>query len=132
MNSFAHYSFGAVGRWLFEQVGGIRPETAGFESFAVSPQLGGGLTWAKTSYESIRGRIVSDWALEGERLVLDVQVPPNTTAKVHLPAQRPEDIREGGRAVDPNTIRLLGQENGRVILAVPSGRYRFTVEPFKE
>ncbi|HRT23617.1 MAG TPA: family 78 glycoside hydrolase catalytic domain [Anaerohalosphaeraceae bacterium] len=132
MNSFAHYSFGAVGRWLFEQVGGIRPETAGFESFAVSPQLGGGLTWAKTSYESIRGRIVSDWALEGERLVLDVQVPPNTTAKVHLPAQRPEDIREGGRALDSNTIRLLGQENGRVILAVPSGRYRFTVEPFKE
>jgi alpha-L-rhamnosidase len=131
MNSFAHYSFGAVGQWLFEQVGGIQPLEPGFGIIQIAPQPGGKLTWAKTSYESIRGRIVSNWSVENGRFVLDVQIPANTTAQIVLPAQNQDPVRESGRPL--NTVpclQVLGIQNGRLTLSVPSGRYRFTVESY--
>ena len=69
MNSFAHYSFGAVGQWLMEAVGGIQPSVAGFKEVQIRPQPGGCLTWAKASYQSKSGRISSDWALRDGRCV---------------------------------------------------------------
>lgn len=132
MNSFAHYSFGAVGQWLFEQVGGIQPLEPGFGIIRIAPQPGGKLTWARTSYESVRGRIVSNWSVEGERFVLDVQIPANTTAEVSLPARKAEQVRESGRSLNQDEcIRILGLQDGRLTLSVPSGRYQFTVEPYK-
>jgi len=132
MNSFAHYSFGADGQWLFEQVGGIQPLEPGFGIIRIAPQPGGKLTWAKTTYESVRGRIVSNWSVEGERFVLDVQIPANTTAEVSLPARKAEQVRESGRSLNQDEcIRILGLQDGRLTLSVPSGRYQFTVEPYK-
>src|SRR6185369_2658691 len=65
MNSFAHYAFGAVVGWLFDQVGGISPISPGFESVRIAPQIDPNLTYAKTTYDSIRGAITCDWKLEG-------------------------------------------------------------------
>ena len=61
MNSFAHYSFGAVYQWMAENIGGIRTDTPAYKHIVISPQPGGKLTWAKVSYDSIRGRIATSW-----------------------------------------------------------------------
>jgi alpha-L-rhamnosidase len=42
----------------------------------------GDVTWAKASYHSIRGKIVSDWKRDGGMLTLKVTIPANTTATV--------------------------------------------------
>lgn len=61
MNSFNHYALGSCGRWLFECVGGIEPDPrhTGFARFVVRPRTHGPLTWADTTYRSIRGEIAT-------------------------------------------------------------------------
>ncbi len=129
MNSFAHYSFGAVYQWMFENIGGIRRAEPSYKHFVVAPQLGGDLAWAKTDYESLRGRISSRWEQTGQRLRLEVTVPANTTAEVRLPTPSPKNIREGGQpiATAPGVVSVE-VANGETILRVGSGLYVFDVE----
>ena len=93
MNSFAHYSFGAVYQWMVENIGGIRSLEPGYKKILIVPQIGGKLTWAKTDYDSIHGRISSHWRIEKGKLRLDVSIPANTTAEVRLPISFPERVR---------------------------------------
>ncbi len=87
MNSFCHYAIGAVGEWIYRVVGGLNPDESapGWKHFHVRPVPGGGLTFARTTYQSIRGTIQSQWRIENDNFVLDVTVPPNTTATIQLP-----------------------------------------------
>ncbi len=125
MNSFNHYAYGAVGDWLFSTVAGIDldPERPGYEHILLRPQPGGGLTWAKASYDSIRGRIESGWRIEGEDLTYEVLVPANTTATVRVPLGE-------GEAAKADGAWALRDEEGVTVFEVPSGRYRFTVRGF--
>jgi alpha-L-rhamnosidase len=90
MTSFCHYAIGAVGEWMYRVIGGINPDDSaqGFERAVIQPIPGGGLTWAKASYESIRGTIATHWWIDGKKFQLDVTIPPNVRAKVVLPGQR--------------------------------------------
>lgn len=126
MNSFAHYSFGAVGQWMFENIGGIKTEEPGFRKIIIHPQPGGKLTWADTSYDSIRGLIVSNWAIRNGRFNLDVTIPPNTTATVFIPCRDAEKVLESGVAAqNSNGIILLKEQDQSVIYEVTSGQYQF-------
>ncbi len=95
MNSFNHYSFGAVGQYLYENVAGIAAESLAYKKISIQPVIGGGLTWTKASYDSMYGKIVSNWKLEGKSLTMDVTIPPNTTATVHVPG-KDGGVREVG------------------------------------
>jgi alpha-L-rhamnosidase len=87
MNSFNHYAFGAVGSWMYRTIGGIEldPAAPGGKRVRIAPRPGAGLTYARTSLETPYGTVVSSWKLDGQRFVLDVTVPPNTTAEIKLP-----------------------------------------------
>ena len=74
MNSFAHYSFGAVGQWMFENIGGIKAGDVGYKKIIIKPQVGGKLTYAKTSYDSIHGQIVTDWKIDESLFDLKVNI----------------------------------------------------------
>ena len=86
MNSFAHYAFGAVVGWMYDQIGGIGNDSAGFGRVRIAPAIDPSLKWVKASYASVRGPIVCDWRVEGKKLTMRVVVPPNATAEVHVPA----------------------------------------------
>ena len=53
---------------------------------AASNPDGKPLDWVRASYEHPRGRIASAWKREGAKVLLDVTIPANTTAEVHLPS----------------------------------------------
>jgi alpha-L-rhamnosidase len=95
MNSFAHYSFGAVYQWIVENVGGIHSEAPGYKRILIAPQPGGKLTWAKTGYNCIHGIIATDWKIADGKFILDVTIPPNTTATVIMPTKGVHDIGSG-------------------------------------
>ena len=42
MNSFAHYSFGAVYQWMVENVAGIRNDAPAYKKIVIAPTPGGG------------------------------------------------------------------------------------------
>ena len=126
MNSFNHYSLGSVGEWLYRYVGGIDAETPGFGRILIRPRPGGSLTHARAEYDSVRGKIVSVWSIEGDQFNLGVTVPPNTTATVHVPVEGGAGISESGKPVEQaEGVKILRMEEGEVVLAVGSGHYEF-------
>ncbi len=126
MNSFNHWAFGAVGEWMWEEIGGIHPDDAapGFKHFIVRPRPGGGLEWAKASYGSIRGQIESAWRVQNGMLSVDVTVPPNTTATLYIPANSRDAVKEAGKFTG---TRFLEMRAGAALFEAGSGSYHFTV-----
>jgi alpha-L-rhamnosidase len=128
MNSFNHYSLGSVGEWLYRFVLGIELASgaAGFNRLALRPHPGGSLRHAHGSFRSARGMISSRWAREGGQFRLDVELPPNVTASVHVPSARPEEVvgpdGQGARAIG-NYPGAVGEREA--VFEVGSGRSSF-------
>lgn len=97
MNSFNHYSFGAVGEYLYRDVLGINSAAPGFRKLVLQPIPGNGLTAAKGAYDSPAGRIGSAWTIAQGAFNLTIDVPPNTTAHVVLPSGHTEEVGSGHR-----------------------------------
>ena len=81
--SLNHYSKGAVCRWLFDTVCGIRLDSE--NRFLIAPRPGGSLTYASASYGSIYGRVESSWKKTPQGYRFTVTVPANCEATVRLP-----------------------------------------------
>lgn len=119
---------GPVGAWFYQTILGIRsdPSGPGFKRILIKPESVGGLTWARGSYDSVRGKIVSSWKRQGGSFHLHVDIPANTTATVSIPAQAADRIRESGKNLSETSgVRLLRMANGKAELAVASGTYQF-------
>jgi len=92
----------------------------------IRPYPGGGLKFARGSYDSIRGRIESRWSLAGGSLRLDVRISANTTATVYVPAKDSASVMEGGKpAIAATGVKFLRVEDGAVAFLVQSGSYSF-------
>lgn len=116
-----HYALGSVGDWMYQTVGGIAPDPTapGYKSFVVQPQPGGGLTWASASYESQYGQIRSSWKLTSRVFTLDVHVPVNSTATVHVPLLGFAGVR------GPAGTTLVSQTGSEAVYRVGSGHWVF-------
>lgn len=125
-----HIMFGDISAWFYKALAGINgdPAAPGFKHFFIKPQLVGDLTAARGEYDSIHGKIVSDWRLEKGVFHLTVTVPVNTTATVYLPGANSAQVTESGRPATPGEgVRFIGVEDGRSAFAVGSGTYAFAV-----
>lgn len=132
MNSFNHYSFGAVGAWMCGHSLGIQrdEEHPGFKHFILKPEVDttGGMTYAKGYYDSMYGRIESSWKLEKDALIYQCEVPANTTARLYLPASSVADIMESGKPLKKcKGVKMIDTEDGKVILNLVSGDYSFEI-----
>lgn len=98
MNSFNHYAYGAIGQWMYERIAGLAPdpENPGYKHFFVRPLIGGPLDSARAEIETPFGRAVSAWKRQDGKLTLDVVVPPNTTATIEFPDNRPPQTVNAG------------------------------------
>ena len=126
-----HDTLISIGSWFIQGVGGIRidPKSPGFEHFLIEPAPVGDLTFARTSYQSIHGKIVSDWKIENGALHMDVTVPPGTTATVYVPTSAPASVTESGRpAARAPGVRPAPAENGKAVFEVISGTYAFAAK----
>jgi alpha-L-rhamnosidase len=129
MNSFNHYSLGSCGQWLFDTVAGIGldPDQPGFRHVIIHPRAGGGLTSARCSLRSIRGRIVCDWTKNGGAFTLDIAIPANCTATVYVPTANAAGAEESGKpAAEAEGVKFLRAADGEAVYEVQSGAYRFT------
>ena len=128
MNSFAHYSFGAVYQWMAQNIGGIASDGVAFKKIVIAPQPGGKLTEAKVSYNSIRGVVATDWKVEDGMMKLCVTIPANTEATVVLPTADAAAVTESGKPLEQaEGLKLQGVKDGRVTLTAGSGQYAFEI-----
>ena len=86
------------------------------------------MTWAKGEYDSIHGKIVSNWRLEDGVLTLNITLPANTWATLYIPAADTKAVQESGQpAEDASGVRFLRMEPGAAVYEVGSGSYCFAV-----
>jgi alpha-L-rhamnosidase len=140
MNSFAHYSFGAVCEWMLGDLAGIQSDGPGYDKIIIHPHPPAAgskpehdpIHWVKAHYDSIHGRITSNWKRAGNTFELQTTIPPNTTATVYLLASQGETITESGRRlIKTKGIKLLGREGDCALISVEPGEYDFvsTIRP---
>jgi pectin methylesterase-like acyl-CoA thioesterase len=124
-----HFMLGQIVEWLYHDLAGIQcdPNGPGFAKIVIRPQPVGDLTWVKASYDSVRGRIVSEWKKDSARFTLRVTIPANTTATVFIPAASADRVTEGRLpASKAKGVRFLRQEAGQAVYQIGSGRYEFS------
>ena len=132
MNSFNHYSFGAVGQWMIAYSLGIQRDekSPGFKHFILQPSYDptGQMTYAKGFYDSMYGRISSSWKTDKSVFTYTATVPANTTATIYLPAASQQSVKEGGKSIAKKdaSARFVKYENGKAVYEVTSGSYVFT------
>jgi hypothetical protein len=86
-NSWNHFMLGQIEEWFYAYLAGIQTvENSGFQKIRFAPQVVGDLTFAKGTHESLYGKIVSEWRLEGKNWAYTVEIPVNCTATVVVPA----------------------------------------------
>ena len=134
MNSFAHYSFGAVCEWMINDLAGIQSDGAGYGKIIIrpSPPSAGSnpthepIHWVSAHYDSIHGRITCSWKRTKNQFELETEIPANTTATIYLPAGSADKVTEGGKLLaKARGVNFLRMDGDRAVLAVESGKYRF-------
>jgi alpha-L-rhamnosidase len=130
MNSFNHYSYGVVSRWMMEtQLGIATGDEPGFQKFVLAPTLGGDFTFAKGTYQSNLGLIASGWTASDNALTsYDCVVPANTEATLYLPvtAAQAKDMALSAGVTLIGETTYKGKET--VAYTLVSGGYHFEVK----
>ena len=74
--------FGDISAWFYQTLAGIRPDPAGpgFKKIIIRPTPVGDVVSAAAGYVSGYGPIESAWRKTDEQFVLEVTIPPNTSA----------------------------------------------------
>jgi len=126
MNSFNHYSFGAVAAWMYTWSLGIQRDekSPGFKHFNLqpTPDPSGKITFAKGFVETVYGKISSQWKKEGNKVTYDFVIPANTSAHVRLLIPQGAKITEGGKPV-----KFIASAN-EFQTELGSGSYHWVVE----
>ncbi|MEM8895013.1 MAG: family 78 glycoside hydrolase catalytic domain [Bacteroidota bacterium] len=127
MNSFNHYAYGAIGQWMYERIAGIKPLSPGYKEIGIAPLVDVPLTSAEASYNSPYGKVESAWSLENGVFSLKTTIPPNTTARVSIPANVSEPLLVNGEPLSNNmdSVQDWEKDNGTYKLLVNAGIYHF-------
>ena len=128
MNSFAHYSFGAVARWMFQTLAGIDTDGPGFQRLLIRPQPAEGLAWVKARYDSIHGPVATEWRTENGKFTLCGRDPRQHHGH-RLPSGGQSCRGDGGRAARRGG---RGRKNSSrptrpIAFEIGAGEYRFVV-----
>lgn len=94
MNSFNHYSFGAVGSWMLSRALGFEWDgVRGQMALTPTPDPDGVVTWAEGSVVAGGGRYALRWDQDGQETIYRVTVPAGHTALLCLPVDGTEERR---------------------------------------
>lgn len=116
LSSFNHYAFGCVGNWLYRYVAGLDKVQVGYKHILINPHPTTELTFARASYDSVYGEIVSAWEIKDGRMHITATIPPNTTATLCL-------VGANGQLI-ANEYQTT-QVGDDLLLEVGSGTYEF-------
>jgi alpha-L-rhamnosidase len=125
MNSYNHYAFGSVMAWVYRYAAGIDTtlDSPGFKEIVIHPHLDPRMTSARGEYDSIYGKIVSDWTgTAAGPFSLRVTIPANTSASVVLPAIAGAHLTQDGNPLEARP------ENGSYVIHIGSGSYEYEVK----
>lgn len=140
MNSRNHYALGGIGEWIFGYLAGIKPdiENPGYKRSLIAPMPIGDLTWVKASQKTSYGDLSVDWKIEGNSLIINVVIPPNTTSIVKVPKANfnfssvsvdgTEVFKDGKSFENSDPVKFLAEDESGISFEVGSGIYSFVAK----
>lgn len=127
MNSFNHYSYGAIEEWMIAYTLGIQrdEEQPAYKHIILQPRIGGTFSFIRGHYDSAYGRIESGWQIQKRGYIYEATIPANTTATLYLPAKSEKSVRmeKGQEGITP-----VGLKDGKAVYRLGSGSYRIYVD----
>lgn len=116
-----HYSKGAVASWFFEYICGIQLDhnSPAYKHFYIKPNPGGGLSWAKATFDSPYGEIQSRWEKDETSIQYTFSIPTNASATVVL--------KNAGDFSPTEDTSNLTKSESEVCFDLSSGTYQFNV-----
>ena len=127
-----HSTLLAAGEWFPRGLGGIKPdpESPGFKRVIIDPRPVEGLTWAKATYDTIRGEVSSEWRRTDGGVKYSFEVPSNTAALVHVAVPEGFTLRENDLPGGTEQFwRVLELSDGMATLEMACGEYSLEVIP---
>ncbi|MDC7684144.1 family 78 glycoside hydrolase catalytic domain [Asticcacaulis sp. BYS171W] len=85
--SLNHFMLGHGEGWLYGGIGGIHVDFADAEGrvITVAPKPVGSLTSADVAHTTVFGEVRSRWIREGQRIEMEVDIPPGAKARIIVP-----------------------------------------------
>ena len=101
-----HIMFGDFACWAYQRLAGIRlpdggtaavpaPSVLAFKEILIAPEFVPQLNHVHARVGCLYGEIEVTWRRDGAVILLDVKVPPNTTATLRLPGQTDRGLSPG-------------------------------------
>jgi alpha-L-rhamnosidase len=126
MNSFNHYAYGAIGDWMYRVSAGIETRDPGYKHLILQPHPTEKLTYSKASFESSYGTVASGWERTGNKIVVNVKIPANTSATIILPVDDASRVTEAGKSLSDNKLfTSVRPDNKQLLIEAGSGNYTF-------
>lgn len=124
-----HPMFGSVIAWFYHSLAGIKydQKNPGMKHFYIEPQPIEGLKYCKASYNSLYGKITSDWKIDKDgNFNFKIDIPANTSATITLPQWSSEKVMESGVPIS-NADNIIIDTLHPTCIKVTSGTYHFTI-----
>ena len=123
-----HFMLGHAEEWFYRGLAGIRIDMAlpDAERIQIRPQPAEGISAASATYDSVLGTIISSWTRSGNRLKLDVVIPPNSTARVEIPSSASGAVMADGKAVAQSLAGKCSAGARSVTCSLAPGAYTFS------
>jgi len=147
MNSFNHYAYGAIGDWMYKTLGGINSSSekdgVGYKKIILQPYVVNKLvskreeeqsederlTMVETDLDTYYGKISSYWKKNGDELQMNVAIPVNTVAELHIPSNSIEKVTEGNSKLSKSkAVKIIETTSSEIIVSLGSGNYHFTIK----
>jgi alpha-L-rhamnosidase len=107
---------------MYRTLAGVSAAEPGYRKILIAPTPGNGITTSDYRHETPYGGVAAKWTSTADGFTLDVEIPPNTTATIRLPATNPASITESGTLVQSPDLTTA---NGATTFTVASGTYHF-------
>jgi len=128
--SHNHPMFGGGLVWFYRNLAGMQadPGEPGYRHIIFRPQPVEELEYVSYTNNTPYGKGGITWRNEDDTFVMEIKVPVSCRATVHVPAEDPSQITEGGMATDKAMgVTFREMQDGYALFEVESGTYRFRV-----
>lgn len=147
MNSFNHYAYGAIGDWMYRELGGInsseKVSEVGYKKIIVKPHMENNfvseevrkandnktLSEVNAALDTYYGTVKSHWKKTDDKAWIEVSIPVNTTADIYIPITEKSKILEGKKPLESaKNVKIVEENEQNIIVSVGSGTYAFTIQ----
>ncbi|AIQ51389.1 family 78 glycoside hydrolase catalytic domain [Paenibacillus sp. FSL R7-0331] len=119
-----HDMMGHILEWLYKELLGISSASGAYKEILIAPFRSGRVKRVKGVHHSIRGEIGVEFSHSAEEIILNVQIPANTTATLQIPLLHGESqLYERGTRVLYEPFNQGAQIYAR--LKIGSGSYSY-------